>query len=236
MNRFTDLAEQEAAEAERDEPGEDQAEQEAEAEREADKATEAAPEPPSEAAVNAMQTKLDKEDERHEAAVAKILGDGMAAMSPCPLCLAHGFVPSEPMGDVNPDQRAMVLWVMGDPPPLELKQHGALYECPTCAGLGDLLTGSRKPETRSAMCPDCSGKGYRDRNYDAALSGVQGTPSPPLPAVTYPPPGDTTNGHHAAVITQGGHTFVIAPGGAPDPCGRLAGHPLWGAPAESGGL
>lgn len=236
MSTLAERIEIEADAAEADDVDEEQAEHDAEQERQADLEPEPEPEPPSDVQLAGLERKMQAEDDRHEKAVAKLYGEGMAAMAPCPLCLAHGFLPSEPADDLEPEQRAAVLWAMGDNKPPELREHPKLSRCATCDGWGDLTTGARKDTTAVEGCPDCGGKGYRDADQMAALASVQTPlypPPAPAPAPIYPAAGSPGSGTQ---ITQGGHTFFMPLGAAPDQVGRVAGHPLWGAPLESGGL
>lgn len=149
---------------------------------------------------------IDKEGDRHQAAVAKILGEQMATMAPCPLCVVDGFVFSEAPPDFDPERRMAVMVAMGEPGRPSLKQHPNLYTCPLCEGQGDLLTGSAKETTRIEGCPDCGGRGYRDKAQDEATN---------LTAQIMPQTGTGT-------------VQVDQTGGQPDPWLRPAGHPKWG--------
>ena len=216
------------------------AEAEPETEPEGGPEPEPDPEPEPTPASDAEMAKRDKamnsEDKRHENAVAKLYGPDWSLMTDCPLCLNHGYVPTQPDPDFDPMQRLAVLTSMGEGAPVELAFHPDFYRCELCDGWGELSTHSRRDVMNHEQCPDCGGRGSRSKAQDHALAGVQLPYTPP--AVVLPPLGSApTNGAPpTATITQGGHTFTGLPGAAPDQLGRMAGHPLWGFPAESGGI
>lgn len=243
MSTATELAEREAmaadAAAADDDVDEDEAERAAELERveEAEQEAEQTErEPASDMAMERIGRDLDREADRHTRAVAKIMGEQMGDLVPCPLCITPGFVTVEPPRDFDPMQRQAVLMSMGDGAAPTLNQHPKLYLCETCDGWGDLTTGSRKETTRTEGCPDCGGKGYRDRDMDQAMSDARGPVAvPDLPA--YPPPSAVGSPPGSLpTVTQGGYSFPLLAGAAPDASGRLAGHPLWGSPVEAGGF
>lgn len=232
-------AEAQAAEAEFPEhaaPDEVTPEPEPDPSTEPEPEPEPAPEQPSDKAMEAIGKKLDAESDRHKRRVAEIMGDQMGDLAPCPLCLIDGFVMSEAPPEFDPMQRLAVLTAMGDVAPPKLKQHPNLFECQLCDGQGDLLTGSKRSTAQLAECPDCGGKGFRDKTMMQAQQDARGySPQPP---VVIPPPNYGANGQGPTqpTVTQGIYTFPLIQGGAPDPLGRLAGHPLWGQDESMGGL
>lgn len=206
------------------------------AQNEAEPEPEPVPELPSDKQMEAIGKKLDAEADRHKKRVAEIVGDQMADLAPCPLCVIDGFVMSEAPPEFDPMQRLAVLTAMGDAAPPKLKQHPNLFECELCDGQGDLLTGSKRTTAQLAECPDCGGKGYRDKTIVQAQQDARGyTPQPPVvvPPLTY---GANGSGPTQPTVTQGAYTFPLISGGAPDPLGRLAGHPLWGQDETMGGF
>lgn len=242
MSTATELAEQEAlsAEAEPEDPelddvNEDEAEREAERERAQEAEAEPEREPASDMLMERIGRDLDKEADRHSKAVVKIMGDQMGDLVPCPLCVTPGFVTVEPPRDFDPMQRHAVLLAMGEDAPPELKAHPKLYKCETCDGWGDLTTGSRKPTTQVEGCPDCGGKGFRDRDMDQAYADARGPETNGAPGNLAVLPGLPPVLGSTPTVTQGGYSFPLLPGAAPDACGRLAGHPLWGMDASAGG-
>lgn len=243
MSHITEVAEREAREAEAEtagdlavEPDEVEAEREAEREREQEAEQETQREPASDVAMEQIGRALDKEGDRHTKAVARIMGDQMGDLVICPLCVTPGFVLVEPPSDFDPMQRLAVLQAMGEGAPPQLQHHPQLYRCETCDGWGDLETGSRKDTTAREGCPDCSGKGYRDRVQDQAMQDARGpSAAAGMPLALVPPPPGAQLGT-GPTVTQGGYSFPLLPGAAPDAIGRIAGHPLWGTPAETGGL
>lgn len=188
MSRVTELAELEASEAEAEEPNEEEAAQEAEEERESEVEPEPVVEPETEAAVKDHTKKLDAEDERHERAVMKLYGDMAADVAPCPLCLNHGFVPSEAPPEFNQDQREAVLWAMGEGR-YKLKTHPTFERCTLCDGFGKLETGARnEPGNNAINCPDCQSRGYVDPKEleRMAQAGLDAAYVPPPTIVVSP--------------------------------------------------
>lgn len=205
-------------------PDEIEAMSEATADDETDQADER--EPASDALMEQIGKQLDKEGDRHAKAVARIMGDSMGDLVTCPLCITPGYVTVVPPPDFDPYQRQAVLAAMGDDADPELRPHPNRRRCSTCDGWGDLTTGSRKNTTAVDGCPTCMGNGWIDSAAEQAMRDAQPLPAPlGAPGVTSP-----------SQVTQGGYTFALSPGGSSDPAGRLAGHPLWGLPAETGGV
>lgn len=192
MSRATELAEREAAQAEADEPDvtpglepdEDEAE---EAEHEE---TQPEHEPITEAAIKKIGQLIEREDDRHEKALRKILGELWEGRETCPLCMQEGFVIPVQPGQFDPQQRVAVLNAMGDYGDPQLKKHPYLSRCPECDGWGKLDTGSRNEGFEREQCVRCSGNGYVD-SRTPTTNGNYGT-QPQQAAWTPPPPPEQT--------------------------------------------
>lgn len=147
-------------------------------------------EPSSEEMMEEIGRKLDEQAGKHSKAVARIMGDQMGDLVPCPLCITPGFVTVEPPPDFDPDQRAAVLAAMGDTPEPALKLDPDVEMCPVCDGWGETLTGSKSPNFRTKACPACQHQGWRlpvvpptpiALNYaqTTATNAAEWTPPPP---------------------------------------------------------
>lgn len=194
MTKLQEIIEREAARDEAEEPdvtpGLEPNEDEAE-EAEAEEAP-AEPEPITEADLKRISGQIEKEDDRHEKALRKILGDLWEGRETCPLCMQEGFVvPAEP-GQFDPMQRAAVLAAMGDNGEPSLKKHPYLARCPECDGWGKLDTGSRNQGFEREQCVRCSGNGYVD-SRTSATNGNYGAPQQPQAAYAPPPPDPSAN-------------------------------------------
>jgi len=174
MSRFPELAAEEAARAEAEEPDEDEAAEEEEAE------PESPPEPPAEPtqAPEALLRKFESENARHEKALGKIMGEDFEAFEPCAACGAIGFA-------------------IPQPPP-DFKVHALTFECQECDGLGQLVSGSKVEAFALLTCPTCQGKGYREK---APVQSAQ-APTMPLDPARYPPPVPTNGPTQAATFAH----------------------------------
>jgi hypothetical protein len=126
---------------------------------------------------------LGKENDRHAAAVAKIMGEDFTIVSDCPLCEGLGFVfPPETMPD-DPLRRQAVYIALGDPPVPDYRSHDAFRACEKCDGYGQVKTGAKAPGIEHLPCPTCQGTGY--------VGNVESPPQAPvfeLPVIPPPPP------------------------------------------------
>lgn len=241
---ITEIANREAedAEFEPDEDGEpdvppdDTPEPDEDGEPDEDTAPAAPAEPPSDVAAERALKQIDRAGDAYTRKVASIQRETPLGLVECPLCPIPGYVSEAGGGPPSPEQRLAVFTVLGEGLPTEYVPSPHLHKCETCDGQGFLATGSKRPGKADVDCHDCMGSGYIDARQQAALGVVTGptTPGLPLPAPT--PYADQPTGLHASQITQGGYSFTLVPGAAPDQHGRLAGHPLWGSPLDAGGL
>jgi Zn ribbon nucleic-acid-binding protein len=207
-------AEAAAAEAEFPEPDEELAEAE-EHEAEPEPEPDPEPEPPSSVTTDSdLDKRLTSEASRHEKALAKAYGDQWDARIMCPLCEAEGFLLPWQENTMPPEQYEAVKILAGDTGTPDYVPNPNWYACPTCNGYGDILTGSKRQGAELDQCPDCGGKGYRRKDFDAAQPQWAGPPPPVVPI-------------SPQVATQSG---------APDTWGRDPGHPHYGIDPRYAGL
>lgn len=193
MSKISELAEREAAAAE--------AEDAASApetlqvpESEPDETPEPEPEPDSAAKVDDVGKQFEREHERHEKALRKIMGDDFDILVRCELCWTDGYRMPAEVGALSFEQANAVRAAIGDQLAPELRQNAETVKCERCGGWGDLLSGALVERARTMQCPDCGGQGYRHK-----------APEPP-PLTPMPPPVVTGNG-----------SAVYVPPGAPEP-------------------
>lgn len=84
---------------------------------------------------------LDSEQRRHIARVQTIMGGYVAGFEECEHCSGIGLVPPGP----------------------KPQTHEFFKACATCAGFGEVLTGSRRAGQESRDCPGCAGRGYVEK-------------------------------------------------------------------------
>jgi hypothetical protein len=133
--------------------------------------------------------KLDRENERHRARISDLIGDEAVLLEPCPLCtgFADGYrFPVEPPPDVIEATRVAI----GLPDLSNFQQSTTTRECPSCVGLGVVLSGSKVPENAAITCVACNGSGYVVLNATGEITGPtalsNGSPSQELPAGVNP--------------------------------------------------
>ena len=130
---------------------------------------------------------LEKESERHTAAVSRIMGEDSLALVPCELCEAGipGFHwPASMLPDDDPRRTFYEMFETGDEGQMTKPERYA--RCDYCRGFGKVLTGSREPLTATLSCPECKGAGYHDKNaatppqlHSVAVAAPSGdTPAP----------------------------------------------------------
>jgi hypothetical protein len=96
----------------------------------------------------AQLRELDGELEHFRERVHEVMGAFVAGMVDCETCNGLGLRPP-------------------DPAP---RSHPWFKTCPTCAGYGEVLTGSRDEQHLGVNCPRCAGRGY--------LEGLDASGSP----------------------------------------------------------
>lgn len=148
--------------------------------------------PRSEAELKAAMRALEGEADRHTRAVSRIMGEDALELLPCPLCEPHipGF-----RFPVTPDdeQVAAVFAVLGLGEDAEYAKGDDARPCETCAGLGQVLTGSKVPEHRLKLCRECTGAGWvhvPQPGSPPAVVPIGTAPSSPPPAAEPAPDAD----------------------------------------------
>lgn len=166
MSNVTELAEQEAARAEAENPDEPPpveppGEPAPDEEEEAD-AQEPEPEPEPEVNSDAQAKAVVSELRRHERAWAKLNGVEPEDLNVCPTCEGVGFT-MEPQPQV--------------------KESTYTERCTDCNGYGEVISGSVKEGSQTVRCLTCTGLGYVDTRTGAELTGngmVEATIEPPI--------------------------------------------------------
>lgn len=87
---------------------------------------------------------LTKENERHVAKVREIMGGFVDGFEPCEKCDTIGLQPPGP----------------------KPRSHAFYKACETCAGFGQVLTGSLEAQYAAIACPDCGGRGFLEAMVD----------------------------------------------------------------------
>lgn len=244
MPTIKELADAEAERAEAENPDDETEADEAETDEtddddqaETDEAEADGPdEPPSEQMMDRALSQIEQAGDEYVAHVRAIQHETPLGLVECPLCPVPGFVADQPMPDIDPLQRLAVLTVIGDAGQPVAPDHPTLHQCPKCEGWGLMTTGSRRPEFATQPCPMCGGNGYVDQAAEQAMIDARAASGLPADFDQVRPPAPTNSVVPTPTVTQGGHTFPVVLGGSLDQVGRMAGHPLWGQPAELGGL
>lgn len=143
----------------------------------------------SEKQLEAGRKKLEAEGTRHRNRVSEILGEEAQHLIPCPLC--EGFVdglifPVLPPEDVIARTRVAI----GMPDLSNYQQAKDARQCPDCAGLGVVLSGSLVAENAAINCKGCNGSGYVMITATGEITGptvhANGGTTPELPAGVNP--------------------------------------------------
>lgn len=87
---------------------------------------------------------LTRENERHVGKVREIMGGFVEGFEPCEKCDTIG------LQSPGPKPRA----------------HAFYKACETCAGFGQVLTGSLEAQYAAIACPDCGGRGFLEAMLD----------------------------------------------------------------------
>lgn len=170
MSKITDMVEEEAQRAE-SEPDDDEGDGDGDDGHEPDEEPEPEPdeepqEPEAQGPSDAQLRDMERENTRHEKALAKITGPDWQLFNPCPHCGGVGFSP------LDPDELA------------GLRSDETTTRCPTCDGWGQLKTESRVPAEMERNCSQCGGTGTIVKLAPVTLTPPATTEPPPIP----PPP------------------------------------------------
>lgn len=123
------------------------------------------PEPPAGEPTDKQLRDLDRENERHAESVRRIMGAFAVGLEPCRECGGLGF---------------------GAPGP-KPQPHDFFQTCETCAGFGQVLTGSLRAGQEARDCPACMGRGYLEQLDPAGAPLAPQPGTPPAPIVTPAP-------------------------------------------------
>jgi hypothetical protein len=134
--------------------------------------------PRSQADIDKLTRQLEKEAERHAKRVAEIMGDDFALLVPSPVDWTPGFLFNVAEMLPTPEQVAELHALLGGGAPVELREAEDARSCDKCNGLGDVLTGSRKPGQETKPCSGCGGVGWVHKAAPVALvAPIAGTAS-----------------------------------------------------------
>src|SRR5689334_9475015 len=124
------------------EPDEEEEEQEGTPEpQEPEETPEEQPQGLSEKELEAGRKKLEREQERHANRVSEIMGDEAVHLERCPLC--SDFVDGWVFPQIPPEEIVQKVRVfIGMPDLSNYQQAKDARQCPDCAGLGVVLSGS----------------------------------------------------------------------------------------------
>lgn len=112
--------------------------------------------------IEKLYKKLAKSAETWRNRVHAIMGDDADELVPCELCEQDipGFHwPAAIMNATDPVQGALIeaLRLLGED---GMRQDPENARCDFCNGVGEVLTGSRKPGYETKSCPSCGGAGF----------------------------------------------------------------------------
>lgn len=98
-------------------------------------------------------------------------------LSPLSLPGMPGFIFDPNVVPLDDEIVRNVRELFGDPSPVERLQATDAFTCPSCNGVGEVLSGSQVPKYRVVLCLDCEGKGFKGPRE---IKG--GTPTAQLPS------------------------------------------------------
>ena len=156
--------------------------------------------------IDKLHGQLEREAERHTKRVAEIMGDDFPLLVPSPVDWTPGFIFNVPEMHPAPEQVSELHALLGQAAPVEYQAAEDAEQCDKCRGLGDVLTGSRKPGQETKPCSGCTGTGWK-------------TKAPPLPQTT-PGTYGQPPGNGATISPE---TYQVK-----DSWGRPSGHPHFG--------
>lgn len=123
-----------------------------------------------------------------ESAIRKIWGDYAQYLTDCPLCFeSHkGLLDLNDSGQYPEEVLAAIVEYARGARQVELRDDPETNECPTCGGVGKLLTRGHVPGHEERQCKHCAGYGYVPPPVPQAS-----TNGPPPAAVVLSEPGVT---------------------------------------------
>ena len=163
-----------------DEPLDDEAEHEADAEHAGEQ----------EASSQKVLAAMDRENNRHARAWAKLVEVEVEELHECPTCDGIGFTPEPVAGES------------------ELQHDPFTETCPRCAGYGEVLTGAKASALATIPCPGCGSTGYvqKQEHPEAGAAPGNGAPAATLPPPSYFP--DPSTSAHVAELRAAGYVVV----------------------------
>jgi rubrerythrin len=127
---------------------------------------------------------LEREQKRHTAAIAKVLGDEAPELIVCPLCEPElqGFLRMESFDHPRDEIHEAMIGVLKRPSQVEYRPAPHAVTCIDCDGLGEVLSGSHVAGKERIVCPTCNGQGFVTAGGSTA-NGSTGTT-----AIDFAPP------------------------------------------------
>lgn len=135
--------------------------------------------PQSAADIDKLYAKLAASAKTWRNRVRTIMGDDADELVACELCEQDipGFHwPAAIMTATDPVQGALIeaLRLLGED---GMRQDPENARCEFCNGVGEVLTGSRKPGYETKSCPQCSGAGYTGPGNAAYIAPLTSVPA-----------------------------------------------------------
>lgn len=109
-----------------------------------------------------QRDRLDNEDQRHRDRISAIMGDDATSLIMCPMCqhVTHGFLFPPNLMPLPHENVALIRGLLGMPDLTTYKDAQTTAACPSCDGLGRILSGSKVPGFEVIDCGKCAGKGW----------------------------------------------------------------------------
>jgi rubrerythrin len=156
-------------------------------------ATATPPEPSSEKTMEERSKLLAAAHKTFTTRISKVMEEDANNLEPCPLCwpMTQGYVwPGMP---VEEERKQAVRIVMGEYGADQFEEDQARAQCPVCKGKGMLKTGSMVTGQDALNCRRCSGMGWIDKPGESGAPNGNATPvwttaPPPVGAAPQPPP------------------------------------------------
>jgi hypothetical protein len=105
-----------------------------------------------------LSDQLERENARHQKALAKIIAPVADDYDLCFLCLGQGAIVKAQAGHFEPEQHEAVLMQLDGP--RKLRTHPEYRACETCDGWGKIDSQSKATGQQEQPCPTCQDKGW----------------------------------------------------------------------------
>jgi hypothetical protein len=121
-----------------------------------------APHALSEKDIDARGQKLDKENFRHAQRVSQIMADDAPNLIPCPVCMdgIAGWVFLPEVQQLPPEAITRIRQLIGLPDLTTYQPAPFAMQCPDCAGMGEVKTGSLVNGFEVTICEMCKKQGW----------------------------------------------------------------------------